>query len=379
MTINVDNIPRTIRLVRAGASDLPASEGFFVLELLDQTKLPDDIVFERIVDWREVIEAIKELRVRGAPAIGIAGAAAVALRAAQLCCAQSDASCVDPLNPDRAIVEDEDTFDPEAYLTEMRRSTDIIASARPTAVNLMWAVDRCMRIVDESIKGASSPLVIADALFDEVAHMISEDEVINRAIGDIGAAFLPENARVLTHCNAGSLATSFYGTALGVVYSAAGKSGVGMVYADETRPVCQGSRLTVWELSRAGIPVTLICDDMAADVLSHKGIDAVIVGADRIAANGDVANKIGTLGLAVLANEFGVPFYVAAPVSTIDADMLSGEGIEIEQRRSSEVMHRPIDGVDVYNPAFDITPARYIDRIFTEAGAFKPSDILDAL
>ena len=190
----------------------------------------------------------------------------------------------------------------------------------------------------------------------------------NRAIGANGAALLPQGCRILTHCNAGSLATYYYGTALGVVYAAAEQGKVERVYADETRPVGQGARLTAWELSRAGVPVTLICDNMAASLMAKGEIDAVVVGADRIAANGDVANKIGTYSVAVLAHEHGIPFYVAAPTSTIDRSIPDGSRIPIEQRAPSEVLPDPIPGVDVYNPAFDVTPARYVTAIITEAG-----------
>lgn len=208
---------------------------------------------------------------------------------------------------------------------------------------------------------------------------MDEDEAANRRIGAFGAELLPDGCNVLTHCNAGSLATSFYGTALGVVYAAAAAYKIRRVFADETRPVCQGSRLTAWELARAGVPITLICDDMAASVMASGKVDAVVVGADRIAANGDVANKIGTLGVAVLARHFGIPFYVAAPTSTVDPAMADGASIPIEERAADEVLPQPIPGVSVFNPAFDVTPAELICAIITEAGAFEPADILQAL
>lgn len=375
MALDLDNIPRAIKLERADASDLPIPEGFPILELLDQTKLPDDVEYLRITDWREVIDSIKRLCVRGAPAIGVAGAAAMVLRAAEFVFASNDHPRCDELDFERVFVIDEDAFDPDLYLAGMKQAADMVASARPTAVNLKWAVDRCMQIVEEEVKGGSSPSVIADVLFEAVEQMMVDDENANRSIGNAGAALLPADASVLTHCNAGSLATAFYGTALGIVYSAASDRGIRMVYSDETRPVCQGSRLTVWELSRAGVPVTLICDDMAASVISQGKVDAVIVGADRIAANGDTANKIGTLGLAIIAHQYGVPFIVAAPTSTIDRSIADGSGIVIEQRDPIEVLKVPIDGVEVYNPAFDVTPARLIDWIVTEEGAFKPDDI----
>lgn len=205
--------------------------------------------------------------------------------------------------------------------------------------------------------------------------MTREDETANRAMGAHGAALLPHGARVLTHCNAGSLATAFFGTALGVVYAAAEEGKIERVYADETRPVGQGARLTAWELARAGVPVTLICDNMAASVMAQGLVDAVIVGADRITANGDAANKIGTYGLAVLAKHHGIPLYVVAPTSTIDFSLSEGSQIPIEQRRPEEVLAAPIDGVEVYNPAFDVTPAALISKIITEQGVFDPAHL----
>lgn len=255
-----------------------------------------------------------------------------------------------------------------------------IAAARPTAVNLSWAVDRALRLARQMVQdGGEGPAAVADALYGLCRDMIGEDEAANRAIGRNGAELLPHGATVLTHCNAGSLATAFYGTALGVVYSAFEQGKLERVYADETRPVGQGARLTAWELSRAGVPVTLICDNMAASTMASGKIDAVVVGADRIAANGDVANKIGTLGVAVLARHFGIPFYVAAPRSTIDASIATGEAIVIERRDAAEVLSRPIAGVQVDNPAFDVTPAQLVTAIITEDGVFTPDDLANAL
>ena len=211
--------------------------------------------------------------------------------------------------------------------------------------------------------------------FNLVKRMEAEDEAANRAIGQHGAALLGAGSRVLTHCNAGSLAVCFYGTALGVVYTAAAQGKVERVYADETRPVGQGARLTTWELARAGVPTTLICDNMAASLMAQGRVDAVVVGADRIARNGDTANKIGTYGLAVLAKEHGIPFYVAAPLSTVDSTLADGSGIVIEQRAASEVLPQAIEGVDVWNPAFDVTPARFISKIVTEKGACAPAEL----
>ena len=221
-----------------------------------------------------------------------------------------------------------------------------------------------------AVVDAIKTLAVRGALFAEAKRMEAEDEAANRAIGAHGAALLRQGNRVLTHCNAGSLATAFYGTALGVVYAAAEQGKIERVYADETRPVGQGARLTSWELARAGVPCTLVCDNMKGEV------DAVIVGADRIAANGDAANKIGTYGVAVLARHHGVPFYVAAPTSTIDPAIADGSGIPIEERDASEVLPVAIEGVDVWNPAFDVTPAGLITRIVTERGAFEPDKLV---
>lgn len=329
--VDINRIPHSLELM--------TEEGGVALSYIDQRKLPDELVIETTTDWKQVVDAIQTLAVRGAPAIGIAGAAALALFAAHNG-AQSD----------------------------LERVAEEIASARPTAVNLRWAINRSL----EEIRGVDwSDVPIK--LVNLVLRMEAEDEATNRTIGHLGAALLGDGSNILTHCNAGSLATYFYGTALGIVYCAAGQGKINRVYADETRPVGQGARLTAWELARAGIPVTLICDDMAASLMSQGKVDAVLVGADRIARNGDTANKIGTYGLAVLAHEHGIPFYVAAPRSTIDFALENGSQIVIEQRSPEEVLQHPIGGVDVLNPAFDVTPARYITGIITEAGVFKPS------
>lgn len=337
MDLKLNRLPHTIEIVRGDA-------GPFV-RYVDQRKLPGRLVVEETGDWRAVVDAIKTLAVRGAPAIGIAGAAAMALWAAN-----------------------------HGDVNDRGQAAEIIATARPTAVNLSWAVDRAMKYVE----GVSGDAMV-DALVDLVVDLQEQDEQCNRAIGSNGAALMPNNARILTHCNAGSLATYFYGTALGVVYAAAELGKVERVYADETRPVGQGARLTAWELARAGVPVTLICDDMAASLMASGKVDAVVVGADRIARNGDTANKIGTYGVAVLAREHGIPFYVAAPTSTIDASLDDGSEIVIEQRAADEVLPGAIDGVDVWNPAFDVTPAKYITRIITERGVFEPSQLAETL
>ena len=337
MELHLENVPRSVELTR--------SSGVTAFRYIDQRLLPDDLNVVETSEWHDVVDAIKVLAVRGAPAIGLAGAAALALWAAQA-----------------------DRFDDvEVVASE-------IATARPTAVNLQWAVDRAL----SEIEGVPES-EIAATLFDLVKRMEAEDEAANRAIGANGAALLGPGTRVLTHCNAGSLATGYYGTALGIVYSAAEQGNIERVYADETRPVGQGARLTVWELSRAGVPVTLICDDMAASLMAQDKVDAVIVGADRIARNGDAANKIGTYGVAILAREHEIPFYVAAPFSTVDAALADGSGIVIEQRDTREVLPRPIEGVDVWNPAFDVTPARLITKIVTEKGAFSPEELASQL
>ena len=347
--LQLENLPHSVELVLV--------EGKPVFRYIDERLLPGELKVVDATDWRDVVTAIKELAVRGAPAIGLAGAAAFALWVAY----------------DSELAE---AFSVE----EMEERAEDIASARPTAVNLRWAVDRvaaeARRLIEaRAVGSALDGKAIVDGLYDLVKRMETEDEAACRAIGENGAALLPEGARVLTHCNAGSLATSFYGTALGVVYAAAEQGKIERVYADETRPVGQGARLTAWELARVGVPVTLICDNMAASLMAQGAVDAVVVGADRIARNGDVANKIGTYGVAVLAREHGIPFYVAAPTSTLDFSIADGSRIPIEQRDPSEVLAHPIDGVDVWNPAFDVTPARYIDAIITERGIYPPGEL----
>ncbi|OUO90776.1 S-methyl-5-thioribose-1-phosphate isomerase [Gordonibacter sp. An230] len=344
--LHLDNLPRTIELVRA-------ADGAAELVYVDQRLLPGRLAFSRTRDWRAVVDAVRSLSVRGAPAIGAAGAAAVALWAQARASSRADGS----------------------YLAELERVCAQVASARPTAVNLSWGVRRIERAARERVRAGGGAGEVAADLFDAVKALEAEDEAANRSIGAHGAALLPEGARVLTHCNAGSLATVFFGTALGVVYAAAAQGKVARVYADETRPVGQGARLTAWELARAGVPVTLICDNMAASLMAEGEVDAVVVGADRIAANGDVANKIGTYGVAVLARHHGIPFYVAAPESTIDRSVPDGSRIPIEERDPAEVAD-PLPGVEVWNPAFDVTPAELVTRIVTEKGALRPSELL---
>lgn len=352
--IDMGRLPRTISLERTeGAS--------FALRFVDQRKLPFDLSFSVASEWREVVDAIRALAVRGAPAIGVAGAAAFALWAQA---AAQDGAC-------------------DGIGDQARRVADEIAGARPTAVNLRWGTMRALACFEKTRTDGADLRACAEALFGLVKGMEIEDEAVNRAIGQAGARLIEPGSRILTHCNAGSLATVFYGTALGVVYAAAEQGKVARVYADETRPVGQGARLTAWELGRAGVPTTLICDDMAASLMAAGGVDAVVVGADRIAANGDVANKIGTYGVAVLARHHGVPFYVAAPASTFDTSIASGADIPIEQRDPSEVAPFVPDGVEVWNPAFDVTPADLVTAVVTEFGAFPPreavSRVADAL
>lgn len=349
--LHLERIPRSVELVRAG-------DGSVRLRYIDERLLPDNLVVLETGDWLQVVDAIKTLAVRGAPAIGAAGAAAVALWAANDGASQANShGCAEA---------------PGVFSAELRDISQHVAEARPTAVNLEWGVRRVVRVAEEALSQSGISLSeVADALFDEVKRIEQEDEAANRAMGAHGAALLPEGARVLTHCNAGSLATVFYGTALGVVYAAAEQGKIKRVYADETRPVGQGARLTAWELSQAGVPVTLICDNMAASLMARGEVDAVVVGADRIAANGDAANKIGTYGVAVLAKHHDIPFYVAAPASTFDPQLETGAQIPIEQRSAEEVS-RLIPGVDIWNPAFDVTPANLITGIITEKGVFAP-------
>lgn len=347
-------LPRSVELVREAGE---ATELVYV----DQRLLPDELVFCRTGEWRQVVDAIKTLAVRGAPAIGAAGAAAVALWAANDAQARAAAAT-----------------GKEAFLAALTAAAAEVSSARPTAVNLMWAVDRLVRCAQAAADAGVQPADISGALFAEVKQLEAQDEAANRAIGAAGAQLIEPGSRLLTHCNAGSLATVFYGTALGVVYAAAAQGKVSHVYADETRPVGQGARLTSWELAQAGVPVTLICDNMAASLMAQGKVDAVVVGADRIAANGDAANKIGTYGVAVLAAHHGIPFYVAAPASTIDMSLATGAQIPIEERSPSEVLACPPEGVSIWNPAFDVTPASLITRIITDKGAFAPHEIAEA-
>ncbi len=318
------------------------------LSLLDQRLLPAEETWLEYRDYLEVAEAIRTMVVRGAPAIGIAAAFGAWFAARDI---QSE------------------SFDP--FWSEFERRCAVLAATRPTAVNLCWALERMKSLVRAN---ALQPTVNLKVALEYEALAIAEEDLrINRAMGKHGETLLPDGARVLTHCNAGALATGGFGTALGVIRAAVAAGKQVSVYADETRPWLQGARLTAWELQRDGIPVTLICDNMAGYLMNKGEIDAVIVGADRIAANGDTANKIGTYSVAVLAKEHGLPFYVAAPISTIDLTLNDGTLIPIEERATSEVTHSgdrrlAPEGVAVRNPAFDVTPARLITAIITEHG-----------
>lgn len=325
------------------------------LRLIDQTRLPVELVEIDCRDVETVWEAIKTLRVRGAPAIGVAAAYGVVVGM------QSAA------NGDEA-----------ALLARLDEVVDYLAGSRPTAVNLFWALER-MKSKAHSLRGTAAPRQLLAALLAEAQAIHEEDRRMCRAIGCHGHRLLADGDGVLTHCNAGGLATSDYGTALAVIFAAAEAGKRLHVFADETRPLLQGARLTAWELCQRGIDATLLCDSMAAHVMKQGRIQAVIVGADRIAANGDAANKIGTYGVAVLAAAHGIPFYVAAPSSTFDLSLANGEGIPIEERDPREVTHgfgrqTAPEGVKVYNPAFDVTPARLIRAIVCERGVIEPVD-----
>jgi methylthioribose-1-phosphate isomerase len=314
--------------------------------MIDQTRLPRETVFVTCRDYLEVAEAIRSMIIRGAPAIGVAAAMGVAIGALKS----------DNLETDMPVI------------------CDTLAKTRPTAVNLFWAIDRMKRVYDET-KPAGLVAVRA-RLVKEAALVREEDIAINQAIGRHGADLVPDGKTVLTHCNAGALATAGFGTALGVIRAAVQMGKKIDVFADETRPFLQGARLTAWELQRDGIDTTLITDNMAGHFLKSGRIGCVVVGADRIAGNGDVANKIGTYSVAVLAKENGVPFYVAAPISTLDLTLTSGEQIPIEERASKEVthvqgIHMAPDGIKVANPAFDVTPNRYVTAIITEKGVAR--------
>jgi methylthioribose-1-phosphate isomerase len=316
--------------------------------MIDQTRLPGEEIYNTYTDFQGVAEAIRGMIIRGAPAIGVAAAMGVALGA-------------------RGIIADTH----ESFFKQLDNVCDVMARTRPTAVNLFWAIERMKKVAAENQERELD--AIRDILKSEAIAIEEEDVAICREIGRNGSPLIKEGATILTHCNAGGLATAGYGTALGVIRAAheAGKNI--SVIADETRPWLQGARLTAWELMKDGIPVTLISDNMAGWLMQKGEIDCCVVGADRIAANGDTANKIGTYSVAVLAKEHNIPFYVAAPISTLDLSLPTGEQIPIEERTVTEVTEikgiriAPV-GVKVRNPAFDVTPARYVTAIITEKG-----------
>ena len=324
------------------------------LVLLDQRELPAAEKYLRLHDVEGVAVAIESMVVRGAPAIGCTAAMGIALAAVTL------------------LTEDSADFE-----RALRPAFDRLAKTRPTAVNLFWALGRMRDVLRAAVSAPGATVsTVRGRLLEEAETILVEDVETCHAIGREGLALIPQNARVLTHCNAGALATGGYGTALGVVRAAHEEGRIKNVLADETRPFLQGARLTAWELARDGIPVSVIADNMAGSLMQKGDVDLVVVGADRIAANGDVANKIGTYPLAVLAREHGLPFYVAAPCSTVDLSTANGESIPIEERGREEVANfgaRTVvpDGVPVRNPAFDVTPARLVSAIVTERGVAR--------
>jgi methylthioribose-1-phosphate isomerase len=339
-------LPRTVQWI----GDLPGH-----VRLLDQTLLPTQVVYRDCRTVEEVWEAIRSLRVRGAPAIGVAAAMGM-------------------------VIGIQSHADPATYAKRLKEIADYLRTSRPTAVNLFWAIERLEKKIRPQL-GKAPPAVLTRVLLDDALAIEEEDRQMCRAIGRVGAELVHEGQGILTHCNAGGLATAEYGTALAVMYTAFEQGKSFRVFADETRPLLQGARLTAWELQQAGIDVTLICDSMAAQVMREGKIQLVIVGADRIAANGDTANKIGTYGVAVLAKAHGIPFFVAAPSSTFDLHIKDGSQIPIEQRDPREITHgfgkaTAPEGVRVYNPAFDVTPAELIAGIITEKGLIRPVNAL---
>jgi len=326
------------------------------IRLVDQRRLPNELVYLESQDYREVGEAIRTLAVRGAPAIGVAAAGGVALAALEF-----------------------KHLSPSQFWRDLEKAANELRGTRPTAVNLFWAIEKAMGYA-RSLPD-SDPSTVAETLYRFAQRMADEDVAINTRIAEHGQALIQSGWGILTHCNTGSLATVDYGTALGVIRMSHEKGKQIHVFVDETRPVLQGARLTAWECVQYGIPATLITDNMAAHMMRLGRIQVCLVGADRIAANGDTANKIGTYGVAVLAKEHGIPFYIVAPSSTVDFAIATGDEIEIEERKSDEVTHvggiriAP-EGIAVANPAFDVTPAKYIAGIITEAGvALPPLDV----
>jgi methylthioribose-1-phosphate isomerase len=324
-----------------------------VVVMIDQRKLPSQEVYVRCKTASEVARAIKTMVIRGAPAIGVAAAMGIALG----------------MRKSKATGT-------QKFAAEFHKICELMAATRPTAVNLFWAIERMKRVFATTAQAGASVEQIKDRLDAEAQAIHDEDVASCRALGMFGAEVVPAAANVLTHCNAGALATAGYGTALGVIRGAVEKGKKVAVFADETRPFLQGARLTAWELVRDGIDTTIITDNMSGALMRQGKVDLVVVGADRIAANGDTANKIGTYGVAVLAREHKIPFYVAAPLSTIDLDTPDGDHIPIEERNAREVTHVGASqlapaGAHVWNPAFDVTPHEYIAGIITERGIFR--------
>lgn len=316
------------------------------VRFLDQTRLPTEEVYKEVDSIDDMVDAIRVLRVRGAPLIGIAAAMGLAAAAGRQAAA--------------------------GRLTAkwLEDAASRLAESRPTAVNLMWAIDRMRHVAAAAFAASAEPSTVVERLRAEAQRIWDEDAEMCRVMGEVGATLISRGATVLTHCNAGALATGGIGTAVAALYTAH-EQGKGIrVVSTETRPLRQGARLTAWELSKGGVPVTSVVDSAAASLMAKNAVDLVITGADRIAANGDVANKIGTYALAVLAKAHGIPFYVAAPRSTFDLSLESGSGIPIEERAAEEVDAAP--GVEVYNPAFDVTPAELIAALVTDRGVVRP-------
>ena len=322
--------------------------------MVDQRKLPGQEIYVRCRSAQEVAKAIRTMVIRGAPAIGVAAAMGIALAASKSTARGT-----------------------KQFAVEFQKTCDMMAATRPTAVNLFWAIDRMKRVFAEGAQAGESSTELAARLEREARLIHDEDVASCRAMGGFGAEVVPDGARVLTHCNAGALATAGYGSALGVIRAAVEQGKKIAVFADETRPFLQGSRLTAWELVRDGINTTVITESMAGPLMRAGEIDLVVVGADRIAANGDTANKIGTYTVAVLAHEHKIPFYVAAPLSTVDLTTPDGDHIPIEERDQREITHigssrLTPEGAHIRNPAFDVTPHRYLAGIITEKGIFRP-------
>ena len=320
------------------------------LLLLDQTRLPMEQTTLEVASCQQAVDAIREMRVRGAPAIGVTAAYAMVLASLDI-----------------------EAADQPTFLDQLREAGTVLSAARPTAVNLHWAVQRMLTTAEAEPCMAR----MKERLLEEARRIQEEDEAVNRHMGELGKELIPDGSAVLTHCNTGALATSGFGTALGVIRASWEAGNRFRVYNTETRPFLQGARLTSWEFQQLGIPATLIVDSAAGMMMAQGKISCVITGADRIAANGDTANKIGTYSLAVLARENSIPFYVAAPISTIDLDLPTGDEIQIEERASEEVTHfngylTAPEGVPAANPAFDVTPNRYISAIVCEGGVCRP-------